>query len=184
MNQLEKVEKIREKTGVSYEDAKVALEAAGGDILDAIVYLENQGKIKKPEVQFYTTEKENTSQAFEEAAKAYDKQDDESLSGIARKFFDWCRKMIRLGCENFFIVTKHEKEIITAPVIVLVLLLVTAFWIIVPILVVGLFFGYRYSFKGVITKSVDVNKACDVAAEACENIKKEFSQKPENKENK
>ena len=49
MNQLERVEKIREKTGVTYEEAKEALEAAGGDVLDAIVYLENQGKIKRPE---------------------------------------------------------------------------------------------------------------------------------------
>ena len=40
MDQLEKVEKIREKTGVSYEDAKSALEACNYDLLDAIVYLE------------------------------------------------------------------------------------------------------------------------------------------------
>ena len=49
MELLEKVEKIREKTGVSYEEAKAALEACGEDVLDALVYLENQGKIKKPD---------------------------------------------------------------------------------------------------------------------------------------
>ena len=38
MDQLEKVEKIREKTGVSYEDAKDALEACNYDLLGAIVY--------------------------------------------------------------------------------------------------------------------------------------------------
>ena len=32
MDQLEKVEKIREKTGVSYEDAKSALEACNYDL--------------------------------------------------------------------------------------------------------------------------------------------------------
>lgn len=47
MDQLEKVEKIREKTGVTYEEAKAALDAAGGDVLDALVYLESQGKIKE-----------------------------------------------------------------------------------------------------------------------------------------
>ena len=55
MELLEKVEKIREKTGVSYEEAKAALEACGEDVLDALVYLENQGKIKKPDVSVYTT---------------------------------------------------------------------------------------------------------------------------------
>ena len=39
MDQLEKVEKIREKTGVTYEEANAALDAAGGDVLDALVYL-------------------------------------------------------------------------------------------------------------------------------------------------
>ena len=48
MDQLEKVEKLREKTGVSYEDAKNALEACGYDLLDAIVYLEKLGKVKAP----------------------------------------------------------------------------------------------------------------------------------------
>ena len=57
MELLEKVEKIREKTGVSYEEAKAALEACGEDVLDALVYQENQGKIKKPDVSVYTAEK-------------------------------------------------------------------------------------------------------------------------------
>ena len=37
---VRKGRKIREKTGVSYEDAKSALEACNYDLLDAIVYLE------------------------------------------------------------------------------------------------------------------------------------------------
>ena len=61
MDQLEKVEKIREKTGVSYEDAKSALEACNYDLLDAIVYLEKLGKIKAPEVGTYTTTPQETS---------------------------------------------------------------------------------------------------------------------------
>ena len=40
MDNLEKVEKLREKTGVSYEEAKAALEATNYDVLDAIIYLE------------------------------------------------------------------------------------------------------------------------------------------------
>ena len=57
MEQFEKVEKLREKTGVSYEDAKKALEEHDWDMLEAIVALENEGKIKKPEVSTYTTVK-------------------------------------------------------------------------------------------------------------------------------
>lgn len=177
MDILEKAEKIREKTGVTYEEAKMALEDANGDILDAVVLLEKQGKIKKPEVSCYTTEEQNSSEAFDEAAKAYRQQSSESFGGMIKRFLRWCEMLIKKGCENYFIVSKNGEEVITAPVIVLVLLLLFAFWIIVPILVVGLFFGFRYSFKGGITKSVDVNQACDLAAEACETVKKEFTKK-------
>ena len=69
MELLEKVEKIREKTGVSYEEAKAALEVCGEDVLDALVYLENQGKIKKPDVSVYTTEAEPSEEVKEAARK-------------------------------------------------------------------------------------------------------------------
>ena len=59
MDKLEKIEKIIEKTGVSYAEAKNALEEAGEDLLDAIVLLESQGKIKKPEMGSYTTNRGN-----------------------------------------------------------------------------------------------------------------------------
>ena len=48
MDKLEKVEKLRAKTGVSYEDAKNALEACDYDLLDAIIYLEKLDKVKAP----------------------------------------------------------------------------------------------------------------------------------------
>lgn len=44
MDDLEKVETIRTKCNVSYTDAKAALDAADGNVLDAIIWLESQGK--------------------------------------------------------------------------------------------------------------------------------------------
>ena len=173
---LEKVEKIREKTGVSYEEAKAALEACGEDVLDALVYLENQGKIKKPDVSVYTTETE-PSEEVKEAARQYEKASSETFGDQVKKFMNWLGSLIKKGCENFFIVSKKGEEIITMPVIVIVLLLLFAFWVVLPLMVVGLFFGFRYSFSGSITKSVDVNMACDKAAEAAETIKQEFTKK-------
>ena len=43
MDHLEMVEKLAQKAGVSYEDAKMALEACNWDMLDALVYLEKLG---------------------------------------------------------------------------------------------------------------------------------------------
>ena len=48
MNHLEKVEKLRQRADVSYEEAKEALESCDWDILDALILLESQGKVKAP----------------------------------------------------------------------------------------------------------------------------------------
>ena len=57
MDRLNLVEKLRTKTGITYEDAKMVLEINNWDILDAILDLERQGKIKGPSVSiFYTNE--------------------------------------------------------------------------------------------------------------------------------
>ena len=177
MDTIEKAEKIREKTGVTYEEAKDALEAAGGDMLDALVYLERKGKVKEPEVSVYTTKNEDTenSDAFQEAAKSYEKAEKETFSDQVKKFVKWCGGLVKKGCENFFIISKGNEELATLPVLVMVLLLLFAFWLMVPLLIVGLFFGFQYRFKGAITQAVDVNTACEKAAEAAETIKQEFS---------
>ena len=54
MNEFEKAEKLRERANVSFEEARDALKACGGDLLDAMVYLERLGHIKPSEE---TTEK-------------------------------------------------------------------------------------------------------------------------------
>ena len=63
------------------------------------------------------------------------------------------------------------------PVTVLVLFLFFAFWVVVPLLIVGLFFNMRYQFVGPNMHSVDIdiNKAMDAAADATDNIKAEFN---------
>ena len=40
---LEQVERLREKASVSYGQAKQALEYSGGNLLDALIYLEEKG---------------------------------------------------------------------------------------------------------------------------------------------
>ena len=45
MNHFEMAQTLREKTGISYEEARRALEQAGWDILEAMVALEKEGKL-------------------------------------------------------------------------------------------------------------------------------------------
>lgn len=46
---LEQVEKLREYADITYDEAKAALESADGDILQALIDLERQGKVKAPQ---------------------------------------------------------------------------------------------------------------------------------------
>ncbi len=58
MEMIEKVERLRERANVTYEEARAALEMTGGDLLDAIVLLEKQGKLKEPAHSTFSTEYE------------------------------------------------------------------------------------------------------------------------------
>ena len=45
MENLEKVEKLRKKADISYEEAKEILEECDWDLLDAVIKLESMGKL-------------------------------------------------------------------------------------------------------------------------------------------
>lgn len=184
MDNLEKVEKIREKTGVSYEDAKAALEANNYDVLDAIVYLEKQGKVTPPKVSSYTTGQEQQSEAFSQAQQTYEKDCQKKSAGdVLGRFCRWCGRLLKKSCDTTFEISQNGRQIVALPVLILVLCVVFAFWITLPLLVVGLFLGCRYQFRGFDSTSIDINDVCDKASEACENFKQDF-QNAENKEQK
>lgn len=46
---LELIEMLRERANISYEEAKEALEKCNNDVVDALIYLEKQDKIKTPQ---------------------------------------------------------------------------------------------------------------------------------------
>lgn len=172
MEHLEMVEKLREKTGASYEDAKAALEACEWDMLDAVVYLEKLGKISGPAVS-YTTQYEQTKQ-FVEASTTHSKKG--GFGEVLNDFFGWCGEMIKKGNENFLHVEKEDHSVVTMPMTVFVLLLIFAFWVVVPLMIVGLFFGFKYHFSGNIEK-LDLNDAMNKVSKAAEDIKNDFAKK-------
>lgn len=175
MDNLEKVELLRTKTGVTYEEAKNALEACEYDVLDALIYLEKLGQIDNPGVASYTTSSDRRSEEFELAQASYEKSCKGSTIGDAvNRFFDWCGRVIKRGCETTFEVTRYGKRLVTLPVIVLVLCAVFAFWVVIPLIVVGMFMDCKYHFVGFESTSIDINDMCDKASSACENLKNDI----------
>lgn len=175
MATIEQVEKLREKANVTYDEAKAALEACGDDILDAMIYLERQGKVEPPKNNGYY---DSRSQAEPEKESAKTENSGNSANGetfshMLGRFSRWCGRLIARGNANMFEVWRNDKIIISVPVTVLALLLFFAFWIVVPLVVIGLFFGCRYMFRGADFEKTGVNRVMDSAANAAENIKKD-----------
>ena len=167
MDHFEMVEKLRAKANVSYEEAKAALEASDWDILDALVLLESEGKVKgAPEAKEYTTQekKEYSWNTGNGEVKV-------TFSSALSKLWDWIRKLVQKGNANQFVITRKGDELIAMPITVLALLLICFWPFSLIILFVGLFLGARYSFRGPdINTNVNdfMNKAQDKAASAVE----------------
>ncbi|UZW12633.1 DUF4342 domain-containing protein [Clostridium pasteurianum] len=84
---LEKIDIIRDRTGVSYTEAKEALEATEGNVVDALIYIERNSKTTKE--QIYTSKEE---------------------------FTEWIKETIRKGNVTRIRVKKDEKVLVDIPV--------------------------------------------------------------------
>lgn len=172
MDHFELVEKLRQKANVSYEEAKNALERTEWDLLDALVYLESQGKVNQQGMDSYTTRKEPQKE----------KAPEQDLRGAFSKAFSFIADLIDKGNRMFVDAFRGQKKVLSIPLTVLGLLLIFMFWWVVPLAVVALFFGVRYSFRGPQNAQNVVNKAMDKAADAAEGIKNHYQNKTDAQE--
>lgn len=172
MASFEQVERLREKANVTFEEAKEALDAAGGDLLDALIYLERQGKVAPPTSGggYSSSEKDDRDGASENCHSQAGRG--ESFGELLRRFGKFCAKLINKGNNNFFEAEKNGKTIISCPVTAVVVLLLFFFWVVVPLIIVGLFFGFRYSFRGNDLGKESINRVMDNASNTAEEIKK------------
>ncbi|WP_163195039.1 DUF4342 domain-containing protein [Clostridium thermarum] len=147
---LEMIDMLRQRSNVSYEEAKTALEACGGDMVEALVYLERNNKIK-------TTNYNSTECGFINSVK----------------------RLIKKGQETRFLMTKQDKIVINVPVNVVVLTTIFAAPVAIAGVVVGLFTNHRIKFIKPDGGNMEINKVFDKmsAAVATMNTTNEIIQK-------
>ncbi|HZK56547.1 MAG TPA: ubiquitin [Desulfosporosinus sp.] len=178
MTTLEQVEKLRAMANISYDDARVALDATNGDLLEAVINLEKQGKLNAPTGDGYFSSEKSRESSSEGCNYTCGEQQTkhghggETFTELMKKFSKFLMKMIHKGNENSFEVLKGEESKASAPVTAFALLLVFAPWITIPLLVIGLFFGFRYRFNGPDLSRNKVNDAMNKAADAAVNLTK------------
>lgn len=85
---LEKIDILRERTGISYTEAKEALEECDGNVVDALIFIENKNK-KNSKDNLYATKDE---------------------------FISWIKETIQKGNVNRIRIKKDDKEICDIPV--------------------------------------------------------------------
>lgn len=180
MEMMEKAERLREKANVTYEEAKAALEQTGGDLLDAMVLLERQGKVKGPAQSTFSTDYEEQT----EYVKVRDKveEQEKSAPSFGRTVGRLFRGLIGFIRKTTFIVTKGEEAIFTMPTIVFALLLFFFWEILAPIMVVALFFGIRYSFDGE-EEAEKANSILNKAGDFAQDVRSEFTKDSDTEEN-
>ena len=172
MTNFEMVERLRMKANVSYEEAKAALEASNWDLLDAMVLLEREGKVKSEDEASYTTKEETVNQPGK----------DHDFKGVMGKVGKKIAAAINYLCRNSFEIARKDNVVLTLPVLVVLLCLIFALWPTLALLIIGLFFGFRYAFRGPDLDKAPLNNAMDKAAGVAESIKQDVQGRQDEKQ--
>ncbi|KPU44766.1 elongation factor Ts, mitochondrial [Oxobacter pfennigii] len=139
---IELIDELKKRANVSYEDAKEALEKCDGDIVNALIYLEKNNKIKA-----------------------------KYGNGEKACFFDKVKALIKRGNEIRFIMRKEEKTVIDVSLNVFILIAILTFHVSVVGLLLALLFGYRFKFETNKGEDVQVNQTLDKVQDGIQNMK-------------
>ena len=186
MTTLEQVEKLKEKANVSYEEAKAALDITNGDLLEAMIYLEKQGKIETPHVRAYNTktggdqegpwprEDEWFSRGKDDGGEAryYKKHRNHEHKARMKALWQKFCALVKKANANQFVVRRDGQVAINMPITLLAIALLCFFWVTVPLLIIGLFCDFRYAFQGPDFGKDTINTIMNQAADTAESIKR------------
>lgn len=134
---LEQVEKVRVCTGVSYEEAKAALEEAGGNVLDAVILLEQRGGAP---MDGYSTRREEPPPEAERPQSA-GRINWPEVRGALRSLL---RNCLAISLE----IWKNGRMTCVIPLIAAIILCMIQPYLCGALLLGGLCFGYRIHVSG------------------------------------
>ena len=173
---LEQVERLREKANVSYGQAKAALEYSGGNLLDALIYLEEQGVIPRPEETYYSTKGETLPPPPQELpvlpVEVQGKKQKKQKKGPGQsrergRLLQWLRRIL---LDNELEIWRKGQPITAVPMLILLIFVIFLYWIAVPMLILGLFLGFRYKVSGPDLENEAFNSMMDSAGSTAEDV--------------
>ena len=172
MDEMEKVEKLRARAEVTADEARNALKACDGDLLDAMVFLEKIGKAKAPsEVVVTTSRTEHTT--FEDVQNTVDRYDREAARPLSTKLKHLFSIIMDKLSNNFLRIEHKGEELIKVKLWIVVLVMLFVWHVSIVAIIISLFFGVRYSFVG-RDDMTEANKLIGKASEAASYVMDKF----------
>lgn len=187
----EQVRKLSEAAGVDEIAALSALERHDGDLLEAMLELERQGRVPPPEGGgFYSTRGQDAPPPGGDSGNASGAPGAPARQG--RNWYRWTassgdelwvglKDLFRRSMVNRMEIRRKGRMVAGVPLLVLLLLLVCFFWVMAMVLGFGLLLGFRYHFAGpdLDRESMDraAKKASAAAARAAAQVKAEFERR-------
>src|SRR3989339_2044726 len=147
---FEKIEELRKRANISYEEAKCLLEKHNEDVLEALIELEKSKRINEHCCDFHS-----------------------------KKCSSKIKRLFKKGMLTRFIITKNDNTIVNLPVNYGILSLIFSFHFVIISLILVFIFGCKMSIKKLCGEQMNVDDVMvDLskrAKKAVNNIKDEFN---------
>ena len=179
----EQIEKVARFAGVTWDEARVALEQAGGSPLDAVILLEQHGRSVPVPGGAYSTcagvQPEGGVPPAGTADLPLPRRKAAHRKYTAREVGDAVKSFLR-NCTKITVdIWRGEDLLAGVPLVVCVLLFVVAFRLMLVLALVGLALRCRYHISGWEGNTADINRTMDRVTETVagwtEKVKAEFS---------
>ena len=144
MEQNDMINKLHEKANISRDEARDALERAQWDMLEALLILEKEGKIKPLTASMTTIEDRKD---YEEVRRTASDKAHSKFEHNAQGFFDKIGILLRKSLVNSFVVERKGKEVLSLPVLIMLIIAFSMFHFTIGALLIGLFLDCRYSVE-------------------------------------
>lgn len=142
---LEQIEILKERAHVSYAEAKEILEKCNYDVVEALIYLEGQSKVKPPKTEH-------------------------NCCSHSKKFFKTTGGLIKKGNEIKFVIKKDGNSVIDLPLNIVIVATVVATPVVVVGVLIALFTHHKIGFIKPTGEDMEINKTLDKISTAVSSV--------------
>ena len=178
MTNEEKLRKIIDRTGITTEQAQEALDKFGGDLLDAMIYVERTYVKAAKQAQNTQTAQQSAQAAQPDMGAAPQpeytaQQQTEPTSGC--DIGAAAAKAWSVLSQNWLVLSREGKELVSLPMYIVLLVLLVRFDIALLAAICAMFFGVSYRVKGEKLGKMKVNFVLDTVYAMVQNLKSTLS---------